>query len=107
VRAAEEVRGGGGVVDVESRLWWSSLSWSRGAQAEVRSIQKFFTHLPVSTLDRIPFQLTGELFLYGMALMCYDMCHKNVRRPAPAAAASSSVLVIRRAPLRLLRRPPR
>jgi len=29
---------------------------------------KFFTHRPVSTLDRVPFQLTDELFLYGMAL---------------------------------------
>ena len=35
---------------------------------KVRSIQKFFTHRPVSTLDRVPFQLTDELFLYGMAL---------------------------------------
>ena len=35
---------------------------------KVRSIQKFFTHRPVSTLDRVPFQLTGELFLYGMSL---------------------------------------
>ena len=26
---------------------------------KVRSIQKFFTHRPVSTLDRVPFQLTG------------------------------------------------
>jgi hypothetical protein len=34
----------------------------------VRSIQKFFTHRPVSTFDRVPFQLTGELFLYGTAL---------------------------------------
>ena len=30
---------------------------------KVRSIQTFFTHRPVSTLDRVPFrQLTGELF---------------------------------------------
>jgi hypothetical protein len=29
---------------------------------EVRSIQTFFTHRPVSTFDRFPFQLTGELF---------------------------------------------
>jgi hypothetical protein len=35
---------------------------------QVRSIQKFFTHCPVSTFDRVPFQLTGELFLYGTAL---------------------------------------
>ena len=33
----------------------------------VSSIQKFFTHRSVSTFDRVPFQLTGELFLYGMA----------------------------------------
>jgi len=35
---------------------------------QVRSIQTCFTHCPVSTFDRIPFQLTDELFLYGMAL---------------------------------------
>ena len=35
---------------------------------QVRSIQKLFTHRSVSTFDRSPFQLTGELFLYGMAL---------------------------------------
>jgi hypothetical protein len=34
----------------------------------VRSIQTFFTHRPVSTLDRVHFQLTGEPFLYGMPL---------------------------------------
>jgi len=40
-----------------------------GARRRVRCVrQKFFTHLPVSTLDRVPFQLTGELVLYGMAL---------------------------------------
>jgi hypothetical protein len=38
---------------------------------QVRSIQRCFTHRPVSTLDRIPFQLTGELFLYGMALRSF------------------------------------
>jgi hypothetical protein len=31
-------------------------------------IQKFFTHRSVSTFDRVPFQLTGELFLYGTPL---------------------------------------
>ena len=31
-------------------------------QFQVRSIQKFFTHRSVSTFDRSPFQLTGELF---------------------------------------------
>ena len=35
--------------------------------AQVLSI-KFFTHCPVSTFDRALFQLTGETFLYGMAL---------------------------------------
>ena len=35
---------------------------------KVRSIQKFFTHRSVSTFDRVYFQLTGELFLYGTAL---------------------------------------
>jgi hypothetical protein len=34
----------------------------------VRSIQTFFTHRPVSTFDRAPFQLTGELVLYGTTL---------------------------------------
>ena len=38
------------------------------ARSKVRSIQKCFTHRPVSTLDRVSFQLTGELFLYGTAL---------------------------------------
>ena len=36
----------------------------------VRSIEKFFTHRSVSTFDRVgPFQLTGELFLYGTTLV--------------------------------------
>ena len=36
---------------------------------QVRSIQTFFTHRPVSTLDRVFFQLmTGEPFLYGTTL---------------------------------------
>ena len=38
--------------------------------AEVRSIQTFFTHRSVSTLDRVgPFQLTDESFLYGTILI--------------------------------------
>ena len=32
------------------------------AMAKVRSVQKFFTHRSVSTFDRVPFQLTDELF---------------------------------------------
>jgi hypothetical protein len=35
---------------------------------QARSIQKFFPHIPVSTFDRVPFQLTDELFLYGTTL---------------------------------------
>ena len=34
---------------------------------QARSIQKFFTHRSVSAFDRVPYQLTDELFLYGMA----------------------------------------
>jgi hypothetical protein len=30
------------------------------ATIQVRSVQKFFTHRPVSTFDRVPFQLTSE-----------------------------------------------
>ena len=41
---------------------------------QVRSIQKFFTHRPVSTFDRVPFQLTGELFLYGTTLRRPRVC---------------------------------
>jgi len=51
-----------------------------GFRSKVRSIQKFFTHRPVSTFDRAPFQLTGELFLYGMALSS---------RPSRCASAPS------------------
>ena len=43
-------------------------STRKSGGGQVRYIQKFFTHHPVSTLDRVPFQLTDELFLYGMAL---------------------------------------
>ena len=40
---------------------------------QVRSIQTFFTHRSVSPFDRVgPFQLTGEHFLYGMALSRRD-----------------------------------
>jgi hypothetical protein len=39
-----------------------------GESYQVRSIQKFFTHRPVSTLDRVPFQMTDELFLCGTTL---------------------------------------
>ena len=46
--------------------------------SKVRSIQTCFTHRPVSTLDRVSFRLTGELFLYGTTL----------RREAAAARRS-------------------
>jgi hypothetical protein len=52
---------------------------------QVRSIQKFFTHSSVSTFDRVPFQLTDELFLYGMALS--RSCSRGrSRRPSRACA---------------------
>ena len=54
---AARAKGGAGKESVGARF-----------KTQVRSIQKFFTHRPVSTFDRIPFQLTDELFLYGMAL---------------------------------------
>ena len=47
---------------------------------KVRSIQKFFTHRSVSTFDRVPFQLTGELFLYGMALSTSPPSRRRSRR---------------------------
>ncbi len=40
---------------------------AEGAQVRPTATGKFFTHRPVSTFDRSPFQLTDELFLYGMA----------------------------------------
>ena len=46
---------------------------------QVRSIQKFFTHRSVSTFDRVPFQLTDELFLYGMALSRGRASHRRRR----------------------------
>jgi myosin heavy subunit len=54
---AARAKGGAGKESVGARF-----------KTQVRSIQKFFTHRPVSTFDRIHFQLTDELFLYGMAL---------------------------------------
>jgi hypothetical protein len=38
------------------------------AAREVRSLQTFFTHRSVSTFDRVSFQLTDELVLYGTTL---------------------------------------
>jgi hypothetical protein len=55
---------------------------------QVRSIQKFFTHRPVSTFDSVPFQLTDELFLYGMALSA-RRCSRRDCAPRSSAAASA------------------
>jgi hypothetical protein len=55
-------------VDTTAAASRSPRARVRFPEARVRSIQKFFTHRPVSTFDRVPFQLTDELFLYGMAL---------------------------------------
>jgi len=55
-----------------------------GLRLQVRSVQKFFTHRSVSTFDRVPFQLTGELFLYGMAL------RRPRTRTAPSPRSSSA-----------------
>jgi hypothetical protein len=74
--APDASAGGGGIVTRALRSGSSTTrrsareirGVSRAANSQVRSIQKFFTHRPVSTFDRVPFQLTGELFLYGMAL---------------------------------------
>ena len=58
---------------------------------EVRSIQKFFTHRPVSTFDRVPFQLTGKLFLYGTTLRetCGTKSRASGRRTSRRTASAS------------------
>ena len=45
----------------EDMQYWYFGSTTENALGtfQVRSIQKFFTHRSVSTLDRVPFQLTG------------------------------------------------
>jgi isochorismate synthase/2-succinyl-5-enolpyruvyl-6-hydroxy-3-cyclohexene-1-carboxylate synthase/2-succinyl-6-hydroxy-2,4-cyclohexadiene-1-carboxylate synthase/O-succinylbenzoate synthase len=62
-----------------NRRWGLNDALTFGLQ--VRSIQKFFTHRPVSTFDRSPFQLTGELFLYGMALRSSTAACSTSRSP--------------------------
>jgi len=60
----------------ECRLKGACLDWCNvgkchfGSECRVRSIHTcFITHRPVSTFDRAgPFQLTGELVLYGTTL---------------------------------------
>ena len=60
-------RDGGDVDEVVLPAVGRLLLFASGAENlhQVRSIQTCFTHRSVSTLDRVPFQLTGELFLYG------------------------------------------
>ena len=56
-----------------------------GGAIQVRSIQKFFTHRSVSTFDRVPFQLTDALFLYGMALRASSsLPRRSGTRTSPA-----------------------
>jgi hypothetical protein len=56
-----------------------------GGAIQVRSIQKFFTHRSVSTFDRVPFQLTDELFWYGMALRASSsLPRRSGTRTSPA-----------------------
>ena len=56
---------------VEFWILFATLTLSSGAATtlvnnQVRSIQKFFTHRPVSTFDRYPFQLIDELLYFCM-----------------------------------------
>ena len=78
------------IVSPALRTWGTTRSsrTSRTAAGSVRSIQKFFTHRSVSTFDRVgPFQLTGALFLYGMALRDAS---KGLHASAPARVAALS-----------------
>ena len=56
---------------------------------QVRSIQTYFTHRPVSTFDRSPFQLTDELFLYGMALSRTGNKTRSAEPPATAISTTT------------------
>jgi hypothetical protein len=56
---------------VEFWILFATLTLSSGAATtlvnnQVRSVQKFFTHRPVSTFDRVPFQLIDELLYFCM-----------------------------------------
>ena len=62
------VDGALGEGDERARVAVAALEDDRKRAFQVRSIQTFFTHRPVSTFDRVPFQLTAELFLYGTTL---------------------------------------
>jgi len=71
----------GGAVAGAAAIAWGEIEVAEGLgvdddaglgmkwrQNQVRSIQTNFTQRSVSTLDRSPFQLTDELFLYGTTL---------------------------------------
>ena len=57
----------------------------------MRSIQTIFTHRPVSTFDRVSFQLTGELFLYGMALRFHSRPPRRRRDATPIPAETEAM----------------
>ena len=58
-------------------------------EVQVRSIQFIFTHRSVSTFDRSPFQLTDELFLYGMALSRTGNKTRSAEPPATAISTTT------------------
>ena len=66
------------------------MSGGKAYVPQVRSIQKFFTHRPVSTFDRVPFQLTGELFLYGTTLRTNSRRSSSARSGRGCPKPSSS-----------------
>ena len=77
------------------RLRVARLSDLRLVVVQVRSIQTFFTHRPVLTLDRVSFQLTDEHFLYGMALSLgtpepRPQCAADARCPASSGIARAA-----------------
>jgi hypothetical protein len=89
VVATAAARGGGGGGE-RSRCAYVRATPTTGRTHQVRSIQKFFTHCPVSTFDRMgPFQLTGEPFLYGMALRFG--CTARTRAPRSWGTSSTAV----------------
>jgi hypothetical protein len=81
---------------------------SNSSRFQVRSTQKFFTHRPVSTFDRVPFQLTGELFLYRTHLNPPPRRRPRVRarsRPERLVQTNLALLRERERPLSPARRP--
>ena len=73
--------------------------FSPSVRCKVRSIQKFFTHRLVSTFDRVSFQLTGELFLYGTTFSCESRvtrARRRRKRSAPSRRAATASATRRR-----------